>query len=213
MALVCAFAAYLLSPSGRSLPRGRQSLTAQLSQAGQGGECSHCAQSGFTQGESASRHFHCRGSCGGAPGGRDERQPADGETKRDAGKERGRESERDGDRERERLPDGRMDRKRGEEKSCCSHPLPRTAPMRLSLRLSPNFSAPPRPSAGCMPPPLPSPHLPSLTPSPHISLVLSSSSSHPLSAHPSTWGCACRLRHFFSPSSVCEFQSKFCSAG
>lgn len=174
LALVRSFAPYLLSARGRSLTRGQQSLTAQLSQAGPGGDRSHCAQSGFTQGESASRHFHCRGSRGAAPGGRDARQPADSETKRDAEKERGREGERD--RARECLPDRRMDRKSGEEKSCRSHPFLCTAPMCLSLRLSPNFSAPPRPSVGCMPPPLllssplPSPYLPTLIPlSSHLS--------------------------------------------
>lgn len=96
-------------------------LPAQLSQGGQDGSGvanAHCAQSGFTQGESASQHFHCRDSHIAAPAGTRE-----GRQKRDA----------------ERRTDGRKKR------SCCSHPSPSTASMRLSLRLSPNFSTPPRP--------------------------------------------------------------------
>lgn len=99
------------------------------------------------------------------------------------------------------------------KKSCCSHPSPSTAPMRLSLRLSPNFSTPPRPLCwlhATSPSLPPLPHLPPpATPSPLPPPLSPSAPPSSLPAHLSTRGCVCRLRHFFIFfQSVCEDQTK-----
>lgn len=180
--------AYLLA-AARAHSEARR-LPAQLSQGGQDGSGvanAHCAQSGFTQGESASQHFHCRDSHIAAPAGTRE-----GRQKRDA----------------ERRTDGRKKR------SCGSHPSPSTAPMRLSLRLSPNFSTLPRPFCwlhATSPSPAPLPHLPLPPPA---SLRFSLPSPTPLVTPPPPSLSIPRLGGVYADSgtffsqSVCEDQTK-----
>lgn len=161
----------------------------------------HCAQSGFTQGESASQHFHCRDSPIAAPARTRDSWRGEG----------GRQTERQAGMQRDR-------RTRGQAAALIP---PQQSPNEadsspcLSLRLSHNFS--PVPSVGCMPPL--SLCLPSLT-CPHIPLILflssitpihSSSLSAPLPPHLPTRGVYADSGTFVRV--FVKIREKFCSAG